>query len=99
MGQGMSVKEAAIALGISQNAIRKRIERGTLASSQVGGRWVVYLEEDNGDQPGDYNGDPEATQIVQLLREEVAFLRDELQRKDQLLLHLVQHLEKREALP
>lgn len=53
---------------------------------------------DGADQPGDYNGDQEATQILQLLREGFAFLQDELQRKDQLLFHLVQHLKKRETL-
>src|SRR5215211_5118294 len=42
-----TVEEAAKILGTSENAVRKRIERGTLPSEKVDGvRYVLLLESD-----------------------------------------------------
>lgn len=38
----MSTKEAAIYLGISDRAVRKRISAGTLMGEQIDGQWMVY---------------------------------------------------------
>lgn len=37
----VSVPEAALLLGISERAVRKRIAAGTLPARRVGGRWLV----------------------------------------------------------
>jgi excisionase family DNA binding protein len=45
-GQRVTTKEAAEALGISVEAVRKRIERGQLGHERVDGRVYVYLDDD-----------------------------------------------------
>lgn len=42
----LSLSDAAVRLGISPDAARKRLERGTLRGVKNHGRWVVYLEPD-----------------------------------------------------
>jgi excisionase family DNA binding protein len=46
-GQRVTTKEAAEALGISVEAVRKRIERGQLEHERVDGRVYVYLDDDH----------------------------------------------------
>jgi DNA-binding Lrp family transcriptional regulator len=45
-GQRVTTKEASEALGISVEAVRKRIERGQLKHERADGRVYVYLDED-----------------------------------------------------
>jgi hypothetical protein len=42
----VSVREVAVALGISEGAVRMRVKRGTLPSAREGGRLYVLLEHD-----------------------------------------------------
>jgi hypothetical protein len=42
----VSLSDAAVRLGISPDAARKRLERGTLRGEKQNGRWLVYLEPD-----------------------------------------------------
>ena len=42
----VTLAEAAVRLGISPDAARKRLERGTLRGEKRGGRWRVALEPD-----------------------------------------------------
>lgn len=42
----LSVAEAAAALGISTDAVRKRLMRGTLPGEKVSGQWRVTLPDD-----------------------------------------------------
>ena len=42
----VTLAEAAVRLGTSQDAARKRLERGTLHGEKRGGRWRVFLEPD-----------------------------------------------------
>jgi len=49
---GLTLAEAAAALGISSEAVRKRLKRGGLAGRQVDGRWYVTLDTPGG-QPAD----------------------------------------------
>jgi hypothetical protein len=46
-----SLADAAVRLGISPDAARKRLERGTLRGSKHNGRWQVYLDPDTLDMP------------------------------------------------
>ena len=42
----LSLADAAVRLGISPDAARKRLERGTLRGEKRDGRWLVYLHPD-----------------------------------------------------
>ena len=42
----VTLAEAAVRLGISPDAARKRLERGTLHGEKRGGRWRVFLGPD-----------------------------------------------------
>jgi len=46
---GVSLDEAAAQLGISRDAVRLRIRRGSLNATRVNGRWVVDLNGRDGD--------------------------------------------------
>ena len=90
-----SVAGAAEALGISQAAVRARIHRGTLKTEREDGTvyvWVdaeQYAEQHANDAPGvvevlrEQNGD---------LREQIEFLRDELRRKDTIIMAMTQRI-------
>ncbi len=80
----LDYKGAAAALGISTDAVRMRVRRGTLRSERDGGRVFVIL---NADQ---VRPDPDDTNLNEHLREEVAYLREENQRKDHLIAALIQ---------
>jgi hypothetical protein len=95
-----TVADAAEALGISQAAVRARIHRGTLKTERENGTvyvWVddeQYAEQHANDVPGmvevlrEQNGD---------LREQIEFLRDELRRKDTILMAMTQCIPELEA--
>jgi hypothetical protein len=96
----VTLREAADILGISKDAVRKRINRGTL-HSDVGedGRRYVYLDaggdagEDarRGDQPDPDQGDHRDA-LIEELRTEVAAWREESRRKDHIIAGLVERL-------
>ena len=123
-GGRVTVAEAARRLGVSNEAIRQRIRRGTLQSYKVDGHVYVQLDTiqtetgtpahtvthtttvttDASDGPYvPYADQPPALpetfrqavdhlaaayqQTIEHLSAEVAFLRDELRRKDELLAH------------
>lgn len=84
---------AAARLGISPDAVRKRLERGTLTGEKRGGRWFVWLDAPDGPdaEPGRHpSGQPDATrtppdavpetarELIDHLKDENAFLRDQL---------------------
>lgn len=89
----VTVADAARLLGLSAEAVRMRIKRGTLASEKVGSTVYVLLEADptrtNGTQIPGLTADPtsilatDQTELVAVLREEVAFLREELKRREE----------------
>ncbi len=92
--QRLTVSEVADALGISSEAIRTRIQRGTLRSVREGGRVFVLFDPDgtqsNTDRTYDQTQDQAA--LVDELPARVAFLERELRdrteearRKDHLL--------------
>ncbi len=80
----MDVNQAAEALGISTDAVRKRASRGTLDSEKAGdGSLYVWL--DNGAPNGMPNGSTPTQAHLDSLQEHIEFLRRELERKDHLL--------------
>ena len=108
----VTVAQAAQLLGLSAEAVRSRVQRGTLASTKVDGTVYVLLDSNqvrpnahlSGDQSGDedrpnahLSGDQ--TEIVASLQEQVDWLRREVERKDTLLMTLMQRIPELESPP
>jgi excisionase family DNA binding protein len=99
-----TVAQAADALGVSQDAVRKRIARGTIPHHRdESGRVYVYLSpsETIHETDQDTRRD-DATKTVQdvyirSLEDQIAFLRRELERKDTILLNLTDRIPQLEA--
>jgi excisionase family DNA binding protein len=83
--QRVTVPEAAELLGITVEAVRMRIKRGTLRSERQGGRVFVLLGRG---QPTDRPDEP--TTLISEMRSRIQFLEDELQRKDAILLNMTE---------
>jgi len=43
---GVTVNEAAVALGITPDSVRARLRRGSLAGEKIGPVWYVFLNQD-----------------------------------------------------
>jgi hypothetical protein len=91
----LTVAQAAVALSISQDAVRKSIARGTIPHDRDGsGRVYVYLSPSETVHKTHRDaGVDEASKTVQdryirSLEDQIAFLRRELERKDAILLNL-----------
>jgi len=107
----LTVSEAAGALGISAEAVRQRIKRGTIATEKdAGGTVYVLVDADstrtNADSTTDMTGDK--VDLVETLREQVAYLREQVdqerqtrteerRRHDTLLAQLMQRIPELEA--
>jgi hypothetical protein len=85
----LTIQEAARRLGVSEGAVRKRVTRDTLKHHKdEDGRVYVYLDE--GDRRGVDDGqdegvDPNSNALISRLESEVAFLRDQVQRQQQII--------------
>ncbi len=94
----VTIAEAARVLGLSTDAVRKRLQRGTIPGEKIGDTWWVFLEDDTatGDRPdvsrhqpdtdrtrpdGDRTTAAAVDPLVETLREEVAYLRDQLDQR------------------
>lgn len=101
----VGVDEAARILGISKEALRKRIKRGTVgAVKDAAGKWRVILEDkgpDNGQDGGqDTSGTPYRTaqdDLIEHLKSEIEFMRQELHRKDVIIMSLSDGIKQLEA--
>jgi hypothetical protein len=86
----LTIQETARRLGISEGAVRKRVNRGTLRSEkEEDGRVYVYLDERDRrgvDDGQDEGVDPNNNALISQLRDEVAYLRDENRRKDEIIM-------------
>ena len=85
----VTIQEAARRLGISEGAVRKRVTRGTLEhDKEPSGRVYVYL--DRGVQGvDDVQGagvDPNSSALISRLEDEIAYLREESRRKDEIIM-------------
>src|SRR5215210_1682685 len=82
----VTVSEAADIIGISAEAVRMRIRRGTLPSERHGGTVYVILDTDRtqrvGDVSGNVSGD-RTDELLEALRGQVHDLRDQLQAERQ----------------
>jgi hypothetical protein len=85
----VTVQEAAKRLEVTESAVRKRVERGTLPhDKEDDGRVYVYL--DTRDMERDKVQDSSYDMIVTRLENENEFLRRELERKDAILLNMTE---------
>jgi hypothetical protein len=78
------VSEAADRLGLSLDAVRSRIKRGTLPTEREDGRVYVLVGDVGGDQGAidqlTDQGD-QSEPLVAELREQISYLRDQLRRE------------------
>jgi len=95
----LTIQEAARRLGVSEGAIRKRVTRGTLEHHKdEDGRVYVYL--DGGvDEGVDEGVDPNSNPLISQLRDEVAYLRDENRRKDEIIMQQAMTMRQLTAAP
>ena len=93
MTERVTVADAARIMGLSAEAVRMRIKRGTLVSEKIDGTVYVFLEADptrpnserTEDQTSDRTGEQtiDQTDLVNALRSEVEFLREELKSREE----------------
>src|SRR5215211_5746643 len=80
----VTIKEAAARLGVTEAAIRKRIQRGSL-DKEMGsdGRVYVYLDlsQDKSHPESQVHRDPLVEELVEEPRDRVAFLERALERR------------------
>jgi hypothetical protein len=77
----VTLREAAEILGVSKEAVRKRVNRGTLRSDvEADGRRYVYLDT-GGDAGGDGPPTHERDALTSEMRDRIAFLERELERR------------------
>jgi excisionase family DNA binding protein len=95
----LTVAEAASVLGISQDAVRKRIARGTISHDRdESGRVFVYLSPSETvhktDQDTAKDAASKTVQVayIRSLEDQIDFLRRELERKDGILLNLTERI-------
>jgi predicted ArsR family transcriptional regulator len=85
----VTVQEAARQLGITESAVRKRVQRKLLVhDKEADGRLYVYL--DRRDKDRDQVRDSSYDMLVRRLENENEFLRRELERKDAILLNMTE---------
>jgi hypothetical protein len=100
----LDIPAAAAVLGISEAALRKRIQRHQVASVKVDGHVYVVLDPSNGPVPRETppasNGHAPSNGVSHALeaelaayRDQVAFLRAELERKDAIIMRLIDQRE------
>jgi hypothetical protein len=91
-----SIPEAAKALGLTEEAVRQRVKRGTLDSIKVGGSLFVLLDADTStdrEQPvkearkgsGDTSSDlsDDTSRLVETLEDQVSHLRRQLEQANE----------------
>ena len=104
----LTVAQAAERLGITQDAVRKRVARGTIRHDKDHeGRIFVYLDtferESKTDQDNGQDGESKTVQdegqdkYTRSLEDQIEFLRQELERKDTIIMSLTQRIPELEA--
>ena len=106
----ISVAQAANRLGITHDAVRKRIARGTIRHGKDhDGRIFVYLDtferESETDQDNGQGAESKTVladdqdKYTRSLEDQIDFLRRELERKDTIIMSLTQRIPELEASP
>lgn len=81
----LPVPEAARALGISPEAVRNRLSRGTLKSIKRGGRVLVLIDHDMARPTERHTGDipSDTSDLVEALRQQIASLERQLENSNE----------------
>ena len=102
----VTVAEAANILGLSAEAVRSRLQRGTLQGTKVDGTVYVLLDTDqtrpNTDESAAQTSaqthlDGDQTEFIASLQGQIEWLRREVERKDTLLMTLMQRIPELES--
>jgi hypothetical protein len=94
-GRWVDVAEAARELDISTDAVRKRIARGSLESDRPDGNVLVWLD-DGGTEAG-REAEVDGVPLVEVLREQVAYLRGVISTRDQELALRAEEIRRRDT--
>jgi hypothetical protein len=97
----LTLREAAAAVGVSESAIRKRVERGTLRSDKgPDGKRYVYLDtgaDTVADEGADMSATHERNELIselhrtnELLREVIATRDEEIRRRDTIIMNMTE---------
>jgi hypothetical protein len=94
-GRWVDVGEAAHELGISTDAVRKRIARGSLRSDRPNGSVLVWLDDDWTEAGREAQVDGGALleakdETIRLLEEQLRLRAEEIQRRDVIISQLTQ---------
>ncbi len=97
--QRLTVAQAATTLGITEGAVRSRIKRGTLRTTKEGGAVFVLLRAGTSaaNQPPDTDIPGDQSELVEALREQVAYLRGVVATRDQELALRAEEIRRRDA--
>jgi len=97
------ISDAAQLLNISKEATRKRISRKTLKAKKKNNRWIVYLDDKDVNQ---YVGQDERghiqdakDQIISMQQEQIEFLKEEMRKKDIIIMSQLERIPKQLAAP
>jgi|TARA_B100000809_G_C14591545_1_gene333860 excisionase family DNA binding protein len=74
----LSIQEAAIALAVSPNTIRRRLAKGVITGTMVGNKWLIDMPEE---EPPALASDKEALargELLNQLRTDLAFANDQI---------------------
>ena len=98
----VTLAEAARRLGVKENAVRKRVQRGSLKSDKgEDGRVYVYLEPDTEGRPGANTVSEDAVarmaDHIKSLEAQLEYMRRESERKDTILLSMTEGIKALEA--
>src|SRR5215216_7128256 len=92
----ITVAQAADRLGVTQDAVRKRVARGTIRHDKdAEGRIFVYL--DTFERESKTDQDEGQDKYTRSLEDQIEFLRQELERKDAIIMSLTHRIPELEA--
>jgi hypothetical protein len=94
-GRWVDLREAAVLLDTSTEAVRKRAARGSLRSDRQNGRVLVWVDEGRTEGGREAQVDREALleskeETISILREQLRLRAEEIQRRDVIISQLTQ---------
>lgn len=84
----LSIIEAAARLGVTENAVRKRIRRGSIEARKEGERWIVTVDDEvetDAIRPGRDQDSGDFKQLVDQMEREIEFLHGQIAAKDRVI--------------